>query len=164
MTKDIAASRRAFLKGSAVVAAPLAAVVPGVAVADDGARERLARLEDERAIEALQRQLIKALNGSGDCGDLRLSADMVQVDAGLRAIAPDLAADDAVELAADGQTATARLSCRVELDCEFTGETTLERMARFQGHGSHRHAETRVLTTRFAKYGDGWQISGTRLA
>lgn len=163
MNKDMATNRRAFLKGSAIVAAPLAAIMPGVALADDDTRAKLARLEDERTIEGLHRQLLKKLNGAGDCADLPLAADAVELDTGLRAIAPDLHHDAVIAMADDGLSASSRLPCRVELECTFTGHSTVEQMARLQGHGSHCHTEDRVLLTAFAKGKDGWHITRTML-
>lgn len=163
MSTDISTNRRAFLKGGAIMAVPLAAIIPGVAIADDGARARLARLEDERAIAALHRQLLKKLNGADDCADLPLAADAVELDAGLRAIDEDLRHDAVIALADDGLSASSRLPCRVELECTFTGHSTVEQMARLQGHGSHRHTEDRVLLTAFAKGQDGWHITRTTL-
>lgn len=163
MTGTPATSRRAFLKTGAILATPVAALAPAAALADDGSRARLARLEDERAIEALHRALLKKLNG-GACTELKLPAEAVEIDPALRSIAEDLAAEAEVRLADDGVTAHARRACRVELDCEFTGDTTLERMARFQGHGSHRHSEARVLVTDYVKNDGGWTISRVSLA
>jgi hypothetical protein len=157
-------SRRSFLKTGAVVAAPLAVAAPAAAFADDDSRARLARLEDERAIEALQRKFLRHLNGAGDCGEFIASSDAVDLGEGLRAIAEDMAHGPVLELAADGRTATARCACRVERETEFTGDSTLERMARFEGQGSHRFAEGRVLATEFVKGKDGWRIARARLA
>jgi hypothetical protein len=61
--------RRSFLKTGAVAAAPLAVAAPVVALAGDDSRAKLARLEDERAVEALQRKFLRHLSGSGDCGE-----------------------------------------------------------------------------------------------
>jgi len=156
--------RRSFLKTSALAAAPLAVAAPAAALAGDDSRAKLARLEDERAIEALQRKFLRHLNGTGDCGEFIASADAVDLGTGLRAIAEDLGHEAELTLADDGLTATARCACRVERETEFTGDTTLERMARFEGHGSHRHTEEQVLATAFVKGKDGWRIAGARFA
>jgi hypothetical protein len=52
----------------------------------------------------------------------------------------------------------------VEIETDFTGHTTIEKMARFEGQGSHRRSEARTLTTEFVKGQDGWRIAGARLA
>ena len=157
-------SRRSFLKTGAVVAAPLAVAAPVSALAADDSRARLARLEDERAVEALQRKFLRHLNGAGDCGEFIASSDAVDLGEGLRAVAADLADEAEVVLAEDGRSATARCACHIERETEFAGDSTLERMARFQGQGSHRFAEERVLATEFVKGSDGWRISKARLA
>jgi hypothetical protein len=160
-----ATDRRSFLKSGALIAAPVAAVgIPGAALADDGSRARLARLEDERAIEALHRQFLRHLNGAGDCSQFIASSDAVDLGQGLHSIAEDLGHEAALELAADGRSASARCTCRVERETEFAGDSTLERMARFQGQGSHRHEERRVLATEFVKAVDGWRIARASLA
>jgi hypothetical protein len=144
-------NRRDFLKTGALAAAPLAAAAPVAVLADDGSRAKLARLEDERAIEALHRAFLR-------------SEETRSLAEGLRAISEDPAADGTLELAEDGRRAHLRRPVRVELETEFTGHSTLERMARFQGQGSHRRSEQRVLATDYVKGQDGWRMAGQRLA
>ena len=156
--------RRSFLKSGAIVAAPLAAVVPVAALADDGSRARLARLEDERALVTLQRKFLRRLNGTGDGGEFIARSGTVDLGEGLRAIAEDTGEEATFELAEDGLTARARCACRVERQTEFAGNSTLEQMARFQGQGSHRHEERRTLATEFVKGKDGWTIARAQLA
>jgi len=157
-------NRRAFLKTGAIVASPLAMAAPAAALADDGSRAKLARLEDERAIEALQRKFLRHLNGAGDCGEFIASSDAVELGEGLRAIAEDIGHDAVLELAEDGLAARVRCTCRVERETELAGDSTLEQMARFQGQGSHRHEEHAVLATEFVKGKHGWRIARARLA
>ena len=161
---DISTDRRSFLKTGALMAAPLAVAAPVTAFAADESRAKLARIEDERAVEALQRKFLRHLNGAGDCGEFVASSDAVELGEGLRSIAEDMAHEASVELAADGRSAIVRCPCRVEREAVFTGDTTLEQMARFEGHGSHRFAEKRVLATEFVKGKDGWRIAKARLA
>lgn len=157
--------RRSFLKAGAMVAAPVAAVaVPAVAMADDGSRARLARLEDERAIEALHRNFLRHLNGAGDCGEFVARAGAVDLGEGLRSIAETPASDGVIELADDGLRASARHACRIERQVDFTGDSTIEQMARFQGQGSHIGEEQRVLATEFVKDSQGWRIARASLA
>jgi hypothetical protein len=159
-----ATDRRSFLKTGALLAAPAAAVAPVAALADDGSRTKLARLEDERAVEALHRSFLRHVSGAGDCAALVTSSDAIELDDGLRSIAEHPAHEPAVELADDGLSAAARCTCRVELETEFTGDSTIEQMARFQGQGSHRHSEERVLATEFVKGKHGWRIARARFA
>ena len=159
--------RRSFLKTGALATAPLAAVaVPAAALADDGSRAKLARLEDERAIEALRRAVLRRINGQGggDCGAFIASADAIELEEGLRSIAEDPVEDAVLTLSDEGARASCRQACRVEVETALTGETTVERMARFQGQGSHRRSETRVLLTEFVKQGGEWKLAQLRLA
>lgn len=164
MSEKTTTDRRSFLKTGTLAAAPLAMAAPVATLADDGSRAKLARLEDERAIEALQRKFLRHLNGTGDCSGFIASSDAVDVGEGMRAIAEDLRHEATLELADDGLSAKARCACRVERETEFTGDSTLERMARFEGQGSHRFTEERVLATEFVKGKDGWTITRARLA
>jgi hypothetical protein len=150
-------SRRSFLKAGAIVATPVVAIAPVAVLADDGSRARLVRLEDERAIETLHREFLRGLNG----GQNRPGVDLGE---GLHSIAGDPATDTVIELAEDGHTAHARHACLIERQTEFTGHSTLERMARFQGQGSHVHEEHRVLATELVKGKDGWRIARASLA
>lgn len=156
--------RRSFLKTGAFAAAPLAAAVPVTALADNGDRAKLARIEDERAIEAIQRKFLRHLNGAANCAELVTSSDAIDLGEGLRSIAEDQRHDAFLELADDGLTARARCACKIEREIAFTGDTTVERMARFQGQGSHRHAEERVLATEYVKGKGGWRIAKARFA
>ncbi|MEO6151936.1 MAG: hypothetical protein ABIT09_09370 [Croceibacterium sp.] len=159
---DGTTDRRSFLKSGALVAAPLAAVaVPASALADDGAHTRLAGLEDARAIEALHRAFLRQFNDGGECGQFVARAGAVTLEQGLRSIADDPAADDTLEL--DGIRAASRRGVRVEFDTAFAGHSTLEQMARFQGHGSHRHTEARVLAADYIKDSGSWRIARLRL-
>jgi hypothetical protein len=153
----ITTSRRSFLKAGAIVAAPLAVAAPAGALAAD---VRLTRIKDERAVEALQRKFLRHLNGTGDCGEFIASSGAVDLGDGLRSIASTHEAE--LEFADDGRSAAARCACRVEREAEFSGDCTLEQMARFQGQGSHRFAEERVLATEFVKGRHGWRIAAAR--
>lgn len=159
-----ATDRRSFLKSGALIAAPVVAAAPVAALADDGSRARLARLEDERAIEALQRKLLRHLNGTSDCGEFIASSDAIELGEDMRSIAEDPGHDAQLALSDDGLTATARCACRIEREAAFSGQSTLERMARFQGQGSHRYEERRTLATEFVKDRNGWRIAHARFA
>ena len=165
MTETMTATdRRSFLKTGALIATPLVAVAPVAALAADDSRAKLARLENERAVEALQRKFLRHLNGAADCGEFIASSDAVDLGTGLRSIAEDMGHEAELVLAEDGSAATARCACRIEREVDFDGDSTLERMARFQGQGSHRFVEERVLATEFVKGKDGWRIASARLA
>ena len=166
MKKDAPVTdRRWFLKSSALVAAPLAtAAAPAVALADDGSSARLARLEDEREIEWLHRRLLRHVCGAGDCSNFVAGSDAIQIKDQLRSIVEDPARVGSLALADDGTWATTHRPVKVEIETAFTGDTTLEQMARFQGQGSQRRLEERVLATEFVKGAEGWRIARARLA
>jgi hypothetical protein len=159
--------RRSFLKSGAILAAPVAAIgLPAAALANDGTRAKLARIEDERAIETLHRSVVRRLSG-GNADSLGAFAAHVEgrpFGGSLRALREDHAHEPELELAADGLSATSRCRCIVELETEFTGNSTVERMARFQGQGPHRRSEQRVLATAYAKNAQGWRILSVSLA
>lgn len=142
-----ATDRRSFLKTGALAAAPLAALAPAAALADDGSKARLARLEDERAIEGLHRASLRQPATFGE---------------DVRAIRQDH--EPTIAIYDDGRSASSRCHCCVERDNAFTGETTVERMARFQGQGSHRHSEERVLVAEYVKNSEGWSIERIKFA
>jgi hypothetical protein len=73
MSKTTDTTRRSFLKAGALAAAPVAAIgIPVAAMAEDGSKAALARLQDERAIEKLNRDFLRAFNGGGAEGTAQL--------------------------------------------------------------------------------------------
>ncbi len=151
-----ATDRRSFVKMSALIAAPLAVAVPATAfAADDGSKARLARLEDEKAIEVLHRELLREVN-AGEA--------LTKLAKGLTGLADDPAHAAEIAFAADGRRATCRRACRASFRTEFSGASTLEQMHRLQGQGLHEHEERRVLITEYAKGKHGWAIASLRLA
>jgi hypothetical protein len=151
--------RRSFLKSSALVAAPIAAVAtPAAAFADDGGAARLARLEDERAIEAAHRAFLKA----GGAGALRGAAAKGET---IRRIEPDHAADPGtVEFADDGRRATARHNCVAQIARDYDGETTIEQMARLQGNAADIRSKRCVVLAHYRKEQGQWMLSSAELA
>ena len=159
MTMDQATARnttdrRSFLKTGAIAAAPLAiAVAPAAALADDGSKAKLARLEDEKAIAALHREAISKINR----GERKL-AD------GLTGLADDPAHELQIAFADDGRRATCRRVCKASFRTEFTGTSTIEQMHRLQGQGLHQHEESRVVVAEYVKNKDNWAVESLRLA
>ena len=151
--------RSFFLKGGALLAAPLAAAGPAAAIADTQLESRLRRLEDEAAIRELHRTWLWRINAG--------AADPTRalLDASVRGIAPDSsAAPDAIQIAADGGSAAGRYSCTVEIETGIARDCTLAQMAHAQGSGSVRKTERRVLTVDYLKTGGAWAIAKTQLA
>jgi len=151
-----ATDRRSFIKTGALAAAPLAVAVPTAAFAvDDGSKARLARLEDERAIEALHRDFVRRFNAG---------EHPVKLAKNLASLADDPSREPKVAFSDDGQRATCRRACRASFRTEFAGASTLEKMHRLQGQGLHQHEEARVLVAEYSKGRDGWTIASLRLA
>lgn len=149
-----ATDRRSFLKTGAIAAAPLVAMAaPAAALADDGSRARLARLEDEKALAALHGDMMRQVNS----GDRKLAE-------GLTALAPDPAHELQIAFADDGHAAICRRTCTASFRTEFTGTSTIEQMHRLQGQGLHEHEEARVLVGEYRNGSDGWAIARLRLA
>jgi hypothetical protein len=153
-TAKSSTDRRSFLKTGALAVAPLAVVVPGAAfAADDGSKVKLARLEDEKAIAALNRDALRQVN----LGERKLAP-------GLSALAGDPAHELQIAFADDGRRASCRRACRASFRTEFTGASTIEQMHRLQGQGLHEREEARVLVAEYVKRKDGWAIATLRLA
>jgi hypothetical protein len=151
-------NRRAFLKSSALLAAPLAvvAVPAGAALADDGSAARLARIEDERAIEALHRAFLR------EAGATTLKKRKGQT---IKRIEPDHEADPApVEFADDGKRATVRYRCALELASEHRGHTTIEQMARLQGNAADVRRKRCVIVAQYHKRGGAWALQSAEFA
>lgn len=161
-----ATDRRSFLKTGALLATPIAVMAPAAAMAGDASGTELARLQDERAIEALHRAFLQRVNtrGAAGVGELLAPNGSCDLDGCVRRIADDPAAEATIELAADGRGAKARRPSHIEAEVDFTGNSTLEQMARFQGQGTHRHSEARVLEVEYTRTKDDWAIASVKLA
>lgn len=161
MSKDrnFQPTRRSFLKTGALVAAPLAAIVPAAALAGDGSKARLARLEDERAIAALHRQWLRnASKGSEVQGPSAIGPTTI------RSIAPDPAQEPAeMQFAEDGQCAAARHACVVDLESPFEGKETFAQMTRLQGNGTARRTESRIFAADYVRENGEWRIEAVRM-
>jgi hypothetical protein len=159
MTRDTDSTRRSFLKGGALLAAPLAVAVPAALVADDGLRARLARLEDEAAIRELHQSWLRRVNVGAGAG-ARADAAVAPPDQAVRSIAADHAGEpDAIDLAADGKSAIGRFQCAVEIENAIAQDCTLARMAHAQGGGFVRRTERRVLKVEYVKADGAWAIA-----
>jgi hypothetical protein len=159
---DQATSRRSFLKAGAIVAAPVAALAAPAAFAADPSAAQLARMEDERAIEGLVRGFLRRFNGSGDCAEFVAHAGAIRIDTSVQAIREDARDDAALNFADDGRSASYRRKAEVDLLADFAGNSTLEKMARFQGQGSAVSLAKRRIEAEFVRTGESWTI--TRLA
>jgi len=153
MTKTNPSSRRAFLKTGALLAAPLAAA-PAVALAADGTKARLQKLEDEAAIRDLHQNWLRKINAGERDAALGES---------VRRIATDHVEPDAIDLAADGKSATGRFHCAVDVEDALPTDTTIAQMAHAQGHGFISRTERRILKVDYAKTHGAWTIRKAEL-
>jgi hypothetical protein len=151
-------NRRTFLKSSALVAAPLAAfAAPAAAFSDDGnAAQRLARLEDERAIEAANRAFLK----DGAAKTLRGTARKGET---IRQVEPE-GEPPAIDFAEDGKSATTKQKCTVQLASQFEGDSTLEQMARLQGTAKAERSKRCVILAHYKKRGTEWMLQSAEFA
>jgi hypothetical protein len=182
MTKEMnstRSTRRSFLKGGALLAAPLAVAAPAALIADDGLKARLARLEDEVAIRKLHQAWLRRVNskagsikaGAIDAGASDAAAPLLAdsegtaLDQTVRSIAADHAGEpDAIEVVADGMRAVGRFQCAVEIENAIAQDCTLARMAHAQGGGFVRQTERRVLKVEYMKIVGAWVIAKVEFA
>lgn len=161
MSDESEATRRSFLKGGAMLAAPLAVAMPAAAVAGDARAERLKRLEDEAAIRALHRDWLARVNARAAAADLLVDARAARgLDDALCAIAPDHGEAERIEIAEDGARALGRFLCSVETERRIAPENTFAQMALAQGGGVTRRSERRELRAAYAKVDGRWLIAG----
>jgi hypothetical protein len=167
MGKDAASTRRSFLKGGAVVAAPLAAAAPVAVLAHERQAARLARLEDEAAIRRLHQAWLRTINSDAreDAAELFADPGRARFDEAVCGVAADHAAEpDRIEVAADGARAKGRFHCAVELETRIAPDCTAAQMARLQGGGVVRRTERRLLEAEYVKAGGAWAIDRLELA
>lgn len=163
MSEDSKSTRRSFLKGGAIVAAPLAAIgTPAVAALAGGdERDRLARLEDEKAIRDLHLAWRKQVNSGNYAAAAKLYADdrCSCALAGIASIAAEPSADK-LEFARDGRRASATYSAQVEVEIAIAPDHTLAQMLHAQGEGMIRTTEQRTLKADYVRASEGgWAIA-----
>lgn len=163
MKKGTRSTRRSFLKGGALLAAPLAAIAaPAAALAaDDDLKRRLARLENEAAIRELHQGWLRRVNSATRDTSMALFADPQAVcfDQAVRSVSPDLSRGrDVIDVAADGKSAAGRFPCVVETESAIPRDCTLAEMAHAQGSGFLRRTEWRVLQVEYVKASGAWAI------
>ena len=150
MTSQTVSTRRSLLKGGAILAAPLA-IGPAAAMADDGLKARLARLEDQAAIRDLHQTWLRRAN-TGPRG--------LAFDPSVSSIRADnTARPDKIDLAADGLSASGRFGCEVVVETALSQDCTLAQMAHAQGSGGVRRTEFRTLRADYVKSGGAWTIA-----
>jgi hypothetical protein len=160
--KSISTRRRFFLQASAALSVPLAASALHAAKPDDGnANARLAALEDEKAIRELQQAYARLVNSGAPEKARRLfmSPSDAKIDASVRTLSMDgFGEHDAIEIAPDRTSATARTCCAVQTEAAIGPNCTLVDMARQQGEGVLRRSEKRTLVVACVKVDGAWKI------
>jgi len=172
MTNKPSSSRRTFLKRGAILAVPLAAAAtPAAALADDGLRSRLAKLEDDAAIRGLHQNWLREINNAnhGEAGETVAprfaNPEAAVVGQRLRRVAADHGREpDVIEIAPDGKRASGRFHCIVETETPIAKDCTLAQMAHAQGSGFVHRTERRVLKVDYAKANGAWSIAKVELA
>jgi hypothetical protein len=156
MTKSKTSTRRSFLRGGALLAAPIAAAsLPAAALADDELKTRTKRLEAEAAIRELHQSWLRRAN-TGE-------RDALLEDTVRRITVDHAGASDHIELAADGRSAVGYFDCAVEVEIPLSTEGTLAQMAHAQGHGTVRRTERRALRVDYTNIGGTWKIASVVL-
>jgi len=161
------ATRRSFLKSGAIVAAPIAAVAaPAAVLAEDGSKAKLARLEDERAIEALGREFVRTFNTSGpkQAASLIFDGKTPEIARGTaRLVLDPVAEPELVRFGEDGASAHCRYACTVEAEQALEGNETIVRMARMQGNTTAKTSTNGTLVADYVKVKEGWAIKSMRI-
>jgi hypothetical protein len=170
-TNSMGSTRRSFLQRGALLAAPLAVAVPAAVITDDGLKARLARLEDEAAISKLHQAWLRRVNTSAGAGGgdvvvpFFAGAKGTAFNRAVRNIAVDHSGEpDAVEVAADGKSATGRFQCSVEIENAIAQDCTVAQMAHAQGSGFVRRTERCALKVEYVKAGGAWAIAKAEFA
>ena len=166
MSQASQSSRRAFLKGGALIAAPLAAAGSAAAAAQDRPSARLQQLEDEAALGKLHQTWLRQINAGAHRDAALLFADPRRAGFAepVRAIATDHLGEQLIEVAEGGLRAVGRFHSLVELESELPHSFTLGQMAHAQGGGLVRRTEKRVVKVEYVKANGAWAIAGVELA
>jgi hypothetical protein len=156
MSKHSLPTRRTFLKGGALVAAPIAAAsVTALALAQDQTSNelnaRMRRLEDEAAIREVHQSWLRQINAGQSIALLGGSV--------MRVIADHAGRADRIEIATDGSKATGRFDCVVDVETRLPEDSTLGQMAHAQGTGAVRSTERRMLTVEYHKQSGVWTVA-----
>ncbi len=157
MNQSKIASRRTFLKGGALIAAPLAVTSATAAVlADPTSQQRIGRLEDEAAVRTLHHGWLRQVNAGER--DPHLEATVRRI------IADHAGAADRIDVAADQQRAVGHFDYAVEFETPLPRDSTLAQMAHAQGHGLMRFTQRRRLRVDYVKADCGWRIAQVALS
>jgi len=164
MSEESKSTRRSFLKGGAIIAAPLAMIgaPAAAALAGSGDRDRLARLEDEKTIRDLHGNWMRLVNAGNYAGAAKLYADdkCSCALAGIVSIDQGQDGSEAFEFAHDGNRASATYAATVAVETAIAPDHTLAQMLHAQGEGMVRTSERRMLKADYIRTREGgWAIS-----
>ncbi len=163
MTQKTNATRRAFLKGGALAAAPLAAAGAAAMAAMSEHEVELARLQSEAAIRDLHQAWLRKVNTRAEAAGLFADPKRTRLQEAVSRVDADHAgAADEIRVAADGLHASGRYACVVETEAELAKDCTLAQMRHAQGEGWLRQSERRLLKADYVKTEAGWTIAGLR--
>ncbi len=164
MSTESTSSRRSFLKGGAIAAAPLAVAIPAAALAGEDHRARAQRLQDEAEISALHQAWLRKLATGADASALFATAEGARLDRTVQGVSADHAREaDRIDVAADGQSAKGRFAVKVEVQTELPRDTTFAQMAHLQGGGLVRRTGARMLHASYVKQDGAWAIARLEL-
>jgi hypothetical protein len=156
-------TRRTFLKGGAMAAAPLAAAGAAIAATKGQHEAALERLKAETAIRDLHQAWLRRVNTGTEAADLFADPRRARLKETVSRVEADhLGAADEVRLEADGLHASARYACMVETGVELAQDCTLAQMRHAQGEGLLRQSERRLLQADYVKAEGRWTIAGLR--
>ena len=160
----LATNRRDLLKLGALAAVPVAALAPAAALAAPDAVPDIAA--EAAQVRALMREAVRRFNASGiiACADLTSCGNALALPPNTSALRLAGEAEPEVALAADGATARWSHAAVAVQQHSFEGDTTLERMARFQGQAATQSESAVTLVADLARTARGWAISRLHLA
>ena len=160
MGEKTRSTRRAFLKGGVLAAAPLAGAAAAGVAAKSGHDAELARLQAEAAIRDLHGAWLRKVNSGAEAGELFVDPIRARLPEVVTAVGADHAgAAEEVRLHADGLAASGRYACVVETQSELAKDCTLAQMRHAQGEGWLRRSERRVLKADYVKTDGRWAIA-----
>lgn len=151
MSKNSTSSRRMFLKGGALLAAPMAAGTAGaMALAGEPLRSGSTHHDDEAAIRQLHQSWLWQVNA----GELpsQLPGNVHRIGAAPAGTA------GTITIAADGRHAVGHFEHLVELQTPLSPDSTLAQMAHIQGNGKVRHTQLQRISVDYDRSGSVWRI------
>lgn len=130
MSEQPDSTRRAFLKGGALAAAPLAAAGAAAVAAKSGHAAEIERLQAEAAIRDLHQAWLRKVNVGAETSALFVDRKRARLQEAVTRVEADHAgAADEVRLHAHGLRASARYACVVETPWTSSRTAPLPRCA-----------------------------------